>query len=429
MAQDNDKDLFKGMKWIGWGGAFLAVLLLVLFLLNQTYRTDLPVDTGIFGTYGDFIGGVLGTIVALYSAFLLIKTLDNQSTVNKSVKETNDSIISANNKADAAAQRQYYQTELQIFDGKFSRFFDAYQRAVGAYVFEPNNIGRAAFEVIAKQFIGKEFEHEGKYKLRCESATDDYLEFYADHQTEMSVHLRTLYLLVRLISRSNLEEDDKVQYAKLVRGQMSNAEMLIVRYNCRSNYGEKMRNYCNQYNLTKHLSIIRLLEFKSYRKTIEEASDESDKLLSGLDVMFISLRKKTTKMLYDGNKLADEYETSHRYIIKLDFSAPDKQSFTLELLNNKEVERRGTKRVSPDEKALDCLTDDQVVNMFKDFLYELFIFSNFEQYNDGAEIKAIGATVSNDKELKFGWRVSNNKRLALSHIQKENRDNPVGVLE
>ena len=67
--------------------------------------------------------------------------------------------------------------------------------------------------------------------------------------------------------------------------------------------------------------------------------------------------------------------------------------------------------------------------MFKDFLYELFIVSNFEQYNDGAEIKPIGSPVSNDKELKFGWRVSNTKRLALSNIQKENRDNPIGVLE
>lgn len=429
MAQNNDKDLFKEMKWIGWGGAFLAAVILVLFLLNQTYSTDLPVDTGIFGTYGDFIGGVLGTIVALYSVFLLIKTLDNQSSVNKSVKETNDSIISANNKADAAAQRQYYQTELQIFDGKFSRFFDAYQRAVGAYIFEPNNSGRAAFELIAKLFIGKEFEHEGKYKPRCESATDDYLEFYAVHQTEMSVHLRTLYLLVRLISRSNLEEDDKVQYAKLVRGQMSNAEMLIVRYNCRSHYGEKMRAYCNQYNLTKHLSITKLLEFKSYRKTIVESSEESDKLLSGLDVMFISLRKKATKMLYDGNKLTDEYETSHRYIIKLDFSDSNKLSFTLELQENKDVDRRGNIRVSPVEKALDCLSDEQVINMFKDFLYELFIISNFEQYNEGAEIKPIGSPVSNDKELKFGWRVLNTKRLALSYIQKEDRDNPVGVLE
>lgn len=429
MEEEYGNNLFKEMKWIAWSGVLIAAVLLVLFLLNQNYSTDLPVDTGIFGTYGDFIGGVFGTVVALYSVYLLIKTFQNQYTVNKSVKDTNDSIISANKKADAAAQRQYYQTELQIFDGKFSRFLDAYLLAISAYKYNDLE-GRAAFEQIAGQFINGSFDNNNKYKPRCASATDEYLEFYAEHQTVMSVHLRMLYLLTCLISESNIEEDDKVQYAKLVRGQMSNAEMLIVRYNCRSHYGKKMQPYCNQYNLTKHLSIIRLLEFKTYRKAIEDASDDSDKLLSGLDVMFITLRKCATKMLYDGNKLTDEYKTSHSYIIKLDFSAPDKQSFTLELQQKKDVDRRGGGiRVSPEENALDCLTDIQIIEMFKDFLYELFIFSNFEQYNDGAEIKAIGNPISNDKELKFGWRVSNNKRLVLSHIQKDKRDNPVEVLE
>ena len=430
MEEDNGKDLFKGMKYMIGGGIIVSVILLIIFLLNQTFSCDLPVDTGLFGTYGDFIGGVLGTVVALYSAYLLIKTFQNQSTVNESVKETNDSIISANKKADAAAQRQYYQTELQIFDGKFSRFLDAYQRAIGAYYHEPNH-GRTAFEIIASFFIDKDFDNNNDYKRRSASATDEYVEFYAEHQTELSVHLRMLYLLVNLISKSELEEEDKVQYAKLVRGQLSNAEMLIVRYNCRSHYGKKMQPYCNQYNLTKHLSITRLLEFKSYRNIIEEKNrEESGKLLSGLDVMFITLRKRATKMLYDENPSTGEYTTSHSYTIKLDFSAQDKQTFVLEVRKNKEAGRRGGGiRVSPEENALDTLDENLVVNMFKDFLTELFVVSNFEQYNDGAEIRQVGTTTSNAQEFKFTLRVSNTKRLVLSYIQKVKRDNPVGMLE
>ena len=424
MAQDNGKELFKGMKYMIGGGIIVSVILLIIFLLNQTYRCDLPIDTGI-------LGGVLGTVVALYSAYLLIKTFENQSTVNESVKKTNDSIISANAKADAAAQRQYYQTELQIFDGKFSRFFDAYQQAINAYEYESQS-GRTAFEIIAGFFIDKDFDNNNDYKRRSTSATDEYVEFYAEHQTEMSVHLRMLYLLVNLISKSELEEDDKVQYAKLVRGQMSNAEMLIVRYNCRSHYGKKMQPYCNQYNLTKHLSLTRLLEFKSYRKTIEENREEkeSGKLLSGLDVMFITLRKRATKMLYDENPSRDEYTTSHSYTINMDVSSPDKQTFVLEFKKNKEVGRRGGGiRVSPEENALDIFSECQVLNMFKDFLTELFLVSNFEQYNEGAEIRQVGTTISNVQEFKFTLRVSNTKRLVLSYIQKEKRDNPVGILE
>ena len=429
MAAENGNDLFKGMKWLIWGGIALSIILLIIFLINQTYSCRLPVDTGIFGTYGDFIGGVLGTIVALYSAYLLVRTFQNQATINESVKTTNDSIISANTRADAAAQRQYYQTELQIFDGKFSRFFDAYQNAINAYYYEPQK-GRAAFETIASFFINRNFENNNDYKRRSESAKDEYLEFYSGFQTEMSVHLRMLYLLVNLISKSELEEEDKVQYAKLVRGQMSNSEMLIVRYNCYSHYGKKMQPFCNQYNLTKHLSVTRLLEFKAYRTAIQAASEESDKLLSGLDGMFITLRKRATKMLYDGSQLTDEYKTSHCYCISLDFSAADKQSFILVLKKDKDVVRRGGGlRVSPDEKALDYLGEEQILNMFKDFLSELFIVSNFDLYNEGAEVRQLGATTNNDHEFKFTLRVSNTKPLVLSYIQKTYRDNPVGVIE
>lgn len=428
MVDNNGNDLFKGMKYMIGGGIIISIALLIIFLINQTYSTDLPVDTGVFGTYGDFIGGVLGTIVALYSAYLLIRTFQNQSTVNESVKKTNDSIISANTKADAAAQRQYYQTELQIFDGKFSRFFDAYQSAVASYEIDEQK-GRPAFEIIAESFINREFSNNNKYKPRCASATDEYLEFYAEHQTVMSVHLRMLYLLISLISESNLEENDKVQYAKLVRGQMSNAEMLIVRYNCHSHYGKKMQQLCNKYNLTKHISISRLLEFKAYRKAIDEKTDESSKLLSGLDVLFITLRKRATKMLYDGNPTTDEYKTSHSYVIKLAVSGSDGLAFTFEVQKNRGLDRRGGGiRVSPVEYALDCLTDDQLEDLFKDYLCELFIFSNFELYNKGTEIK-LEDKVSDDKALQLKWCVSNTKRLVLSNIQKSNRDNPIEALE
>lgn len=238
-------------------------------------------------------------------------------------------------------------------------------------------------------------------------------------------------MLVLLISKSGLEDDDKVEYAKLVRGQMSDAEMLLVRYNCRSHYGVKMQVYCNQYNLTKHLPITSLLEFKEYKKTIvEKQPQESSKLLSGLDVMFITLRKRATKMLYDSNMSCCEYKSSHRYTIKLSYPCSDNQTFLLELIYDKQVDRRGAgKRVSPDENALDCFTAKQLLDMFKDFVNELFLTSNYEKYNKGVEIQQVGTIKDTDKITNFKIKASNDKRLALSYIQTNRRDNPVGDLE
>ena len=440
---EEKKDLFKGMKWIVGSGIATALILFILFLLNQTYDTSLPFDTGIFGTYGDFIGGVLGTIVALYSAWLLIKTFHNQARINEDVKKTNASVISTNNsvietnksivaanaKADAAAQKQYYLTVLQTFDSKFNSFLESYHRAINAYSIDEKT-GRTAFEQIALSFIDGKFENNNDYKHRCDSATDEYLVFYAENQNTLSVHLRMLYLLVSLISSSEMEDEDKVEYAKLVRGQMSDAEMLLVRYNCRSHYGKKMQLYCNQYNLTKHLPITSLLEFREYKRIIiEKQPQDSSKMLSGLDVMFITLRKSATKMLYDSNMSCCAYKTSHRYTIKLSYPSSDNQTFLLELTNDKQVDRRGAgKRVSPDEYALDCFTAKQLVDMFKDFLNELFVTSNFEKYNEGVEIQQV-STFDADNITNFKIKASNNKPLALSYIQANKRDNPVGELE
>lgn len=321
-------------------------------------------------------------------------------------------------------------TVLQTFDSKFNSFLESYHRAISAYS-KDEKTGRVAFEEIALTFIDGEFENNNDYKHRCESATDEYLVFYAENQNTLSVHLRMLYLLVLLISKSGLEDDDKVEYAKLVRGQMSDAEMLLVRYNCRSHYGEKMQVYCNQYNLTKHLPITSLLEFKEYKKTIvEKQPQESSKLLSGLDVMFITLRKRATKMLYDSNMSCCEYKSSHRYTIKLSYPCSDNQTFLLELIYDKQVDRRGAgKRVSPDENALDCFTAKQLLDMFKDFVNELFLTSNYEKYNKGVEIQQVGTIKDTDKITNFKIKASNDKRLALSYIQTNRRDNPVGDLE
>lgn len=438
-----DKSLFKWMKFLAIAGIIFAVLLLILFAINQNYDLSESIDSGIFGTYGDVIGGVLGTIIGFYTAYLLIRTFQNQSEINtniqdtnkdivetnKSVIEANKSTIEANKKAEAASERQFYQTELQLFDNKFQSFMGAYHKAISNYGYMGTD-GRRAFEKIARNFINSQFSNKFEYKRRCKSAIEVYSNFYSSHRTMMSVHLRMLYLLMSLISKSSIDEDDKRQYAKLVRGQMSNSEMLIVRYNCFSIYGVKMREFCNQYNLTKHLAVTNLLEFRSYKNIISEQAKTDDnskeKLLSSLDAMFITLRKKATGMLYHNCEKIEEYKTSYYYTIQM-VKAADNGEFKFIVTKDESVERRGGgEKTSSDELALDCLSLAQLSKMFNDFIYELFVFSSFEAYET---YDNLGVEYSTDKSFagkgfKFQFVITGSKPLVLSYIQKMKRDNP-----
>ena len=70
------------------------------FCNNNIYKGDKEwvIKHDVVGTYGDFIGGVLGTIIALYSAYLLVRTLGNQLSVNGDVMDTNKNVINTNKK-------------------------------------------------------------------------------------------------------------------------------------------------------------------------------------------------------------------------------------------------------------------------------------------------------------------------------------------
>lgn len=402
--------------------AVIAISFILVYALHREYDKQLPIDAGLFGTYGDFIGGVLGTLIALYSAYLLVRTLENQA-------NTNESVVSANNAAIAASQMEGYLTQLQTFDCKFNSFLSSYFKAIDAYnvIVDGNKlIGRNAFEKIAERFFTIDFENGNEYNRRHYAAVEEYVDFYAKERTLLSVHMRLLYLTMSVISKSELVEDEKVNYAKLVRGQMSDAEMIIVRYNCCSDYGHKMRDYCNTYNLTKHVPIMHLLEFRKYynelKKYVEQKqTDNLSELIGGLEAMFIELRKKASLMLYSVGTTSDTYATNKRYTIMMIVNEGHRM-FEIKFAKDKTVKRvGGGYRLKATEKALDIFDNDMLADLFLDFSNELFVISNFRQYNPNSKITKdiIGDDATS---YKFVIRISNAKALALSKIQVNKRD-------
>lgn len=390
--------------------------MVLLFSLNREFDNEYPVDNGLFGTYGDFIGGVVGTIVAFYSAFLLVKTLQSQENVNKSVIETNKQISIASGK-------ELYNTLLEVFNNKFERFMTCYQNAIDNYALEKNNevlTGRKAFEKIASEFINNDFTNNNDYLRRTQSAISEYMDFYSNNRLYLAVHFRMLYLLTSLVSTSGIETNDKVLYAKLIRGQLSESEMTMLRYNCHSEYGVKMQKYSNEFNLIKHLPVMQLLEFKMHYNILKSAIDENVKeLVVGLDTMFITLRKYAKMVLDKDSQRNITYNGGKRYSIVMSVTE-DRKKFTLELKKDSGAERRGSGRLSSAEKALDCYDSSQLEQLFRDYLSDLFYASNFYLYN-GKENVSKGNFSENGDIITYTFVIEHGKRLALSSKQMAER--------
>ena len=425
---DNNQESKIISKGLFWGIIITCILIfgamIILFSLNREFDNEYPIDNGLFGTYGDFIGGVVGTIIAFYSAFLLVKTLQSQEKVNKNVIETNNSIIDSNNKTSIASEKQLYNTLLEVFNNKFERFMACYQNAMVNYVFEKDHsefTGRKAFEKMVNVFVNSNFTNNNDYLRRTQSAISEYMDFYSNNRLYLAVHFRMLYLLTSLVSTSGLETNDKVLYAKLIRGQLSESEMTMLRYNCHSEYGVKMQKYCNEFNLIKHLPVMQLLEFKMHYNLLKSNVGENVKeLVVGLDTMFITLRKYAKMVLDKDSQRNITYNGGKRYSIVMSVTE-DRKKFTLELKKDCGAERRGGgTRLSSVEKALDCYEISQLEQLFRDYLSDLFYASNFYLYN-GKENVRKGNFSKNGDIITYTFVIEHEKRLALSSKQMAER--------
>ena len=360
-----------------WCAVFSACACIIFFWQQWKSLGFLyPIDYNLFGTLGDFIGGILGTIIAFYSVYLLVRTFQNQIETNVSVTNTNESVIDANKSVIETNEKLVRQSELQIFDSRFNTLLNLYHKAIDSYRSEDDKLkGRACFEKYATDFKECGFSNHTEYKIRSIGAVSEYLALYAKYRVELSVHFRMLYLLSRLTAEEKMKESYRVTYAKSIRGQLSEGELLLLRYNCLSPYGSKMCQYVNQFNLLKHLPIMSLLEFSYWREMI----DDQDKVGS-LDQLALLFKQLMTKMLDIEGANRKEIEISSRYNIGIKVSE-NHDEIEVRLKKSKKKIKGGAIKRPVAEGAFDTINEGELATFMKEVMIEIFVYSNFFQFN------------------------------------------------
>lgn len=391
----------------------IVIICFVLFLWKQVgpIDTSMPINSELLGTLGEFVGGILGTFIAIFSIYMLVKTFHAQMDSNANMKITNDNVIDTN-------ESQIALTKQQLFDNKFQVFFDQYKDAVASYESKDKK-GRPALEDLVTDFVAESFTNSLVYKKRSVAAVRVFEEFYALNRRVCSVHFRELYLLSRLLAEAKIKDDDRSPYVKCLRGQLSDGELIILRYNCLTDNGAAMRRYVNTFNLLKHLSIMSLFEFRQWAKLVPDKHERS-----ALDAMFIMLRKAmkdANEARSNSGELNDNESTplelSSRYLITLTFTdRHTRMIFRLEE-NKKHKGAAGVRRPFV-EKALDRISPSQKLELFYSYLHEAFITSNFGLFGNPQNCVHAPIVVENNADsFIFEIEVKGPNRLVLSMDQ------------
>ncbi len=348
----------------------IGLLIFIGFCIRGCFFEKFIIPTGVISLekssqFGDFIGGCCGTLFALVGVLLLFETLKLQRT----------EIIESR-----------YVFKLQQFDNLFFNLLALYNSIISSM--EGKQFFDEKQEKIYEQFNAK----EGR-----KAAKNAYLNFYAENEPHIAHYFRILYQIFSQISQSDLKEKDKVKYAKIARAQLSKNEIFFLYYNANTIYGYQFRKYINEFNITKHLSVLDKLEFKKYSSQLTEIENHL------LHVAFFEIRKGIRECVKQ-NKNWYKTFLQGAIAIKCEKIDPSNIKFTV-IRTQKEIPNYVQQGLGFNE-----FTINQLSSLFNDFLSDVFLYSNFFLLNDKNTIitpPTKPVTMRNDSKTTITYTIKN----------------------
>lgn len=265
---------------------------------NFIQLQDISASSSDWGSFGDFVGGILNPLVA-FSAFywLTISVLIQK----QELSETKIALVASSK----ALEEQALTQSRQRFEGTFFQLISLHQEIVKSIDLynsdnEHSTTGRDCFSVFYKRFK-KQFEETAVFKIKpslkhsdilvgkfpkldsfpketvletvskIETINSAYMKFYDKNQSEIGHYFRSLYNIVKFIHNSDIE--DKRLYSNLLRAQLSVNEMTLLFYNCLSTLGrEKFKPLIEEYSLLKGIPETMLVNIHYHKKLYAETA-------------------------------------------------------------------------------------------------------------------------------------------------------------
>lgn len=239
-----------------------AIIAIFLWIINFIYGLHLDKDER--GLFGDMFGAVnsvfsgLAFIGVVYAIFLQryevsITKLEIEYTKNI-LSEQKEQLKRQNQEAKKESFESTYFQMLRLFI-EMTNQIDLRQIRAGQQIITK---GKDAFPFFVRQF--KEiYNPSAKALYGGHDFDNSYKEFFRRYNTELGHYFRLLYNIVNYVDTSDV--DNRHFYVKILRAQLSNAEVAILYYNGISPYGAiKFKPLIERYGLLKNLNDADILD-------------------------------------------------------------------------------------------------------------------------------------------------------------------------
>lgn len=218
---------------------FLSILIIIspiLVYLHYFRKNEISLIPSEWGNFGDFSGGTIGTILTAITLFYVAISYKNQ--------------VQSNYKS--------------AFESTFFNMIDFHHKLVEQLVTNnKNNLiqGRRALNylyTLLEQEIEKTFISNINFKninptILQTQIELNYKKLYNEKLYEIGHYFRHQYHIYKFVENSKLTDEEKKQYAKTFRSQLTGFEMVLIGINCLTTYGVKFKPLVEKYALLHNL--------------------------------------------------------------------------------------------------------------------------------------------------------------------------------
>lgn len=241
-------------------GGILTMIFYFKWISPIHFNYSGNVDIGKASKVGDFIGGVVGTLFALVGVFLLYETLRLQ---RKEFKD-NREVFKNQQFENSFFQMLTIHNDIVNSTDIHKRIRDEKGKIKENILLHSGRDSFRYFYVILKVRYRKL-----KYKS-FKNTINTYEVFFDKWEADLGHYFRNLYHIMKYIDENGPKElGSKKVYINILRSTLSSSELLLLFYNCMSDYGKDRSlplivkyNFLNNLPRHKVLDVSHLNEYK-----------------------------------------------------------------------------------------------------------------------------------------------------------------------
>ena len=262
----------------------IAVLIgsLVAFLCFGSWSFSWLLDEQIIANFGDFVGGVVGTLLAFTAAILYYVALREQ---RKDVK-SNQRSLSLQQKALEQQIEEFKQQRVELEETrkvyerqttlmaeqshimKLQQFESSFYSMLKVYMDCKNQMNVKTPQCFQKWL--EEIENalpvsftDNDIFTRQGEIMSSYEDIYIKYRDDLAPYFKTVYRILYMIDNTaTLDDKEKMQYVKIFRAQLGENEIKMLYYNYHSSISGSARNLSYKLNFMKHYDYLTSIDAK-----------------------------------------------------------------------------------------------------------------------------------------------------------------------